>query len=89
MILNRPINGSTGIKPEEQGIWPTKTMVSMWFKNETNLVTMIDLLKVVREELRKVSYKIHGQNVTARLDVSPQKKPLAKAHFVLQGTRGS
>ena len=31
----------------EQGDWPTKTTVNMWFKNETNLATMIGLLKVV------------------------------------------
>ena len=27
----------------------TKNMVSMWFKNETNLVVMIDLLRTVKE----------------------------------------
>ena len=31
----------------EQGNWPTKTIVNMWFKNETNLATMIGLLKIV------------------------------------------
>ena len=65
---------------KEQGTWPTKTMVSVWFKNETNLVTMIDLLKGMKEELEKAAYKIHGQNVKARPEVSPQRKPLAEAH---------
>ena len=41
---------------------------------------MIELFKVVNEEFKKVAYKIHGLNVTARLEVSPQKKPLTKAH---------
>ena len=53
---------------KEQGPWPTKTMVSVWFINETNLVTMIELLKVVKEDLEKASYKIHGQTVKARLE---------------------
>ena len=30
---------------KEQGSWPTKTNVNMWFKNETNLATMIGQLK--------------------------------------------
>ena len=32
----------------EQGNWPTKTMVSLWFKSETNLAAMIELLRVVK-----------------------------------------
>ena len=34
----------------ERGPWPTKNMVSMWFKSETNLVVMIELLRTVKEE---------------------------------------
>ena len=64
-------------------------MVSVWFKNETNLVMMVDLLKIKKQELEKVAYKIHVQNVKARLDVSPQRKPLTKgACSFLQGTQG-
>ena len=37
-------------------------MVSMWFKHETNFVTMIDLVKIMKEELDKVN----GQNVKAK-----------------------
>ena len=37
-----------------QGNCPTKTIVNMWFKNETSLATMIGLLKVVKEELKNV-----------------------------------
>ena len=59
---------------KEQGTWPTKMMISMWVENETNLVTMIDLLN------EKAAFKIHGQNVKARLEVSPQRRPLTKAH---------
>ena len=64
---------------KEQGNWPTKTMVSMRLKNETNLVTMIELLKVAKEVLEKASHKIHAQKVTARPEVSP----LTKAHALL------
>ena len=45
-------------------------MVSVRFKNETNLVPMIELLKGIKEELEKAAYKIHGQTVKARLEVS-------------------
>ena len=31
----------------EQGNWQTKTIVNVWFKNETHLATMIGLLNVV------------------------------------------
>ena len=54
-------------------------MVSMWFKHETNLVTMIALLKMMKEELDKAAHKVNGQNVKARLKVSPQRRPLTKA----------
>ena len=57
---------------KEQGTCPRKIMVRMWFKHETNLVTMIDLLD-------KAAYKINGQNVKARLEVSLQRRPLTKA----------
>ena len=39
---------------------------------------MIDLLKIMKEESDKAAYKIHGQNVMVRLEVSPQRRPLAK-----------
>ena len=64
---------------KEQGTWPRKIMVSTWFKHETNLVTMIDLLKIMKEELEKTAHKINGQNVKASLEVSPQRIPLTKA----------
>ena len=46
----------------EQGTWPTKKLVSMWFKNETNMSTMIGMLEIVRNELKKAPYKLHGQD---------------------------
>ena len=64
----------------EQGTWPTKTLVSLWFKNETNMATMIGLLKFVTDELKKIPYKLRDQVVSARLEMSPKKKPLAKGH---------
>ena len=62
-----------GIRKCGQVNWPTKTFVNTWMKNETILATMIGLLK-------KVPYKLHGQEVSATLDMSPERKPLAKAH---------
>ena len=64
----------------EQWNWPTKVLISMWFKSETNLATMIELLMVVKDELKKKPYGLGGQAVTARLEMSPRMKPLAKAH---------
>ena len=52
---------------KEQGNWPTKTTVKMWFKDETNLALLIKLVKVEKEEPQKVLYKIRAQGDTARL----------------------
>ena len=38
---------------KDQGNWPTMTIVNMLFKDETNLVTMIGLLKVEKEQLKE------------------------------------
>ena len=54
-------------------------MVSLWFSNEPNLLTRIGLLDVMRE-LKKGPYKQKGQVVSSRLELSPKRKPLAKAH---------
>ena len=54
----------------EQGPWPTKNMVSVWFRSETNLVVMIELLRIVKEELRKGHYTIKGSEVVPRLESS-------------------
>ena len=40
---------------------------------------MIDVLKGVKEELEKAACKIRGQEMKARQEVSPQRKPLTKA----------
>ena len=64
----------------EQGTWPTKIMVSLWFSNEANLPTRIGLLDVMREELTNGPYKQKDQVVSSRLELSPRRKPLAKAH---------
>ena len=37
----------------QQGTWQTKTMVSMWFSNEANVPSMIRLLNIIKEELKK------------------------------------
>ena len=43
------------------------------------MIVMIDLLKVLKEELDKAAYEINGQRVKARLEVSLQRRPLTKA----------
>ena len=64
----------------EHGSWPTKAVVSLWFKNDTSLATMIELLQMVKDELNKKPYTLYDQLVKARLEISFQKKPLTKAH---------
>ena len=54
-------------------------MGSMWFQQEMSLTAMIDLLKRMKEELDKAAYDVSEQRVTARLEVSPQRRPLEKA----------
>ena len=71
---------------KEQGTWPRNIMVNMWLKHETNLVTMIDLLKITRGELDKAAYKINGQHVKAKLEVSPLRRPKGRC-IVLQRTQ--
>ena len=63
-----------------QGTWPTKTIVSMWFRNETNLPTMVGMLDIIKNELKKDPYKLHGQEIFSRLEICPKRKCLAKAH---------
>ena len=62
----------------EQGNWPTKTIVNMWFKNDTNLATTTGLLKIVKDELKQMPYNLHEQEVSARLEMSLKKKHLEK-----------
>ena len=57
--------------------------MSMWFRHETNLVTMIDSLEIMKEELDEAAYKINGQIVKAGLEVSPQTRPLTRAVALL------
>ena len=64
----------------EQGTRPTKTMVNMWFSNDTNLPTRVGLLGIIKTELKKEPYKLRGREVSSRLELSPKRKPLAKAH---------
>ena len=37
----------------EQGTWPTKITVSLWFSNEAKLLTRIGIPDVMRGELKK------------------------------------
>ena len=41
-------------------------MGSMWFQQETSLTAMIDLLKMMKEELDKAAFDINGQRVKAK-----------------------
>ena len=65
---------------KEQGTWSAKLIVSMWFNNETNLLTMVGMLDTIKQDLTKAPFKLHGQKVSSGLEMSPKRKPFAKAH---------
>ena len=63
----------------EQEPWPTKNIVSMWFKSETNLPVMIEHLRSVKDDFKKGPYTIQRREVVSRLESSSQQKPLKRA----------
>ena len=80
-LLPKPLNvirqSLTPPKPSH-GDWdqtrksrPTKLVVSMWFKNETNLPTMVGMLDTIKPELKKAPCKLHGQVVSSEPPPSP------------------
>ena len=65
-------------------------MVSMWFKNDTNLVTMIELLKVVKSGTEESIIQDSWAKRNSKARSESSKEALDKgACFVLQGTHGS
>ena len=36
-----------------QGTWPTKTVVSMWFRNETHIPMMIGMLDIIKKRMQE------------------------------------
>ena len=59
----------------------------MRFEHETNLITTIDVLKITKEELDTAASNINGQNVKAGLEVSPQRRLLAKAQAIFKDVK--
>ena len=39
---------------KEQGNWPRTILVSMWFKHETNMIMIIELLKIMKNNWVKL-----------------------------------
>ena len=77
-----------GPEQEGQGTWPTKPMVSMLFKSETNLVTMIDLLRGMKEGLEN-SLQDSWTKCKSEVGNQSSEETLGKgASFVLQGAQG-
>ena len=65
---------------ESQGLWPRKTMVSLWFVHGTGNMMMIEIFKVMKTKVENKNYEVNGEDVKVNLEVSPQKKPLSRAH---------
>ena len=51
----------------EQGPWPRQTMLSMRFENETGLIMMIEILKLMSDELDKANFCVNGERVETNL----------------------
>ena len=63
----------------DQGPWPRKTMVSLWFKHDTSLMLMIEILKKMREKMAKTNYSVSGELVRTNLEIRPEKKTLRRS----------
>ena len=67
----------------------TKTMVNIWFSNDTNLPTMIGLLDIIKRGTQEGAPQTSLASKLIQTGVEPEKKPLAKAHtFVLWRPQG-
>ena len=64
---------------ENQGLWPRKTMVNLWFDHGTGMGIMIETLKNVREVLTDKDYKVNGEVLRASLELSHRRKPMDRA----------
>ena len=65
-----------GLKPGQSK--DSGTCQYMWFRNETKLPTMVGMLDIIKKELKKVPCGLHGQEISARLEMSPKKEALGK-----------
>ena len=61
---------------------------SLWFKHDTGLILMIEILKMVRNELNKSQFDVNGERVRTNLEISPQKIPFGSPCDVLQKPQG-
>ena len=64
----------------EQGTWPTETMVSMCPAVKPTCRGWLGCWTSSKQKLKKEPYKLRGQEISSRLEMSPKRKPLAKAH---------
>ena len=59
---------------------------NMLLKNETNSSTMIGILDVIKQELKKIPYNFHGQKISSRAEF--EKEVLDKdPYFVVSRSR--
>ena len=59
----------------DQGTWPTMTVVNTWYKNETTLATMIRILEIIEEEIKKIPLYMRCHEISARLEMSLRGSP--------------
>ena len=66
----------------EQGPWPTRTMLSLWFIHDTGLMMMIEIMQLMRDELDGAEFCENGEREGTNLEKS-QKKPQARAQALI------
>ena len=70
---------------KEQGTAQRKLMVNKLFKHEMNLIEVVGLLTVTKEELDKAACGDNGQCLKAKLELSPKKRAGEKRKSCFRG----
>ena len=57
----------------DQGPWPRKIMVSLRFKQDTGLILMIEILKMMSGELNTTQFCVNGWRVRTNLEIVSER----------------
>ena len=47
----------------EQGPWPRKTVLSLWFIHDTALIMMLEIMNMIRDEMETAKLCVNGERV--------------------------
>ena len=73
----------------EQGTWPRTTILSLWFIHDTGWMMMIEILKMMRDDLSKTQFRVNGKRVRTNQEMSPKETSGTSSDVVLQRPQGS